>query len=496
MLPLAIFSVNLLSENLLLLSSILVFAAIMMTKVGARFGVPSLLLFLIIGMVVGQDGLGLKFEDYELAESIGHFAMTIILFTGGLETSLSDIKPMMKQGVLLATLGVFITGMLTGGFIYMIAGKVFGILGSSLIGCFLMAFIMSSTDSASVFSLLRGRNLRFKHNLGPMLELESGSNDPMAYLLTIMLTSLVVAIPEGKGPFLMTLEGVLALVLQMGAGFGVGLGVGYLTVLIVKKIKLPGASLYSILILSSAFFSSGLAGMLKGNGLLALYVCAIIIGNNATIPQKKDVLKFFDGMTWLMQLLMFLMLGLLARPTQMPPVLVPALMIALFMMFVARPASVFLSLLPFRKLPFKAKLFTSWVGLRGAGPILFALYPVVMGIDGASDIFNIVFIVTLVSMLLQGMTLVPLSKWLGLSYDIPSQAETFGMEIPEEMGMLRDHTVTEADLVGNGTLREMGLPHGIRVMMVKRDDKMLVPHGSMKLFPGDHLVIIMGESDD
>ncbi len=495
MLPLSVFSVSLLSDHLLLLASILVFFAIMITKIGARFGVPSLLLFLVLGMVAGADGLGVEFQDYHMAESIGHFAMTIILFTGGLETSWKETRPMVRQGVLLSTLGVFITSVLTGAFIYFIAGKALGLLGSSILGCMLMAAVMSSTDSASVFALLHGKHLHLRHNLGPMLELESGSNDPMAYLLTIMLTTFLTD-GVSQGPGMMALSGILGLVLQMGIGFAVGIGVGQLTSLIIKKVKLPGTSLYSILVLSVSFFSSGLASELHGNGLLALYVSAIIIGNYAEIPNKKDVLKFFDGMTWLMQLLMFLMLGLLARPSQMHQVLLPAILIAVFMTFVARPASVFLSLLPFRGLPFKAKLFTSWVGLKGAGPILFALYPVVSGLEGASEIFNIVFVITLISLLTQGMTLTPVAKWLGLSYEEMPQAETFGLEIPEEMGMLRDHTVGEEDLVGGGTLRDLHLPHGIRVVIVKRGDKMLVPHGSMPLHVGDHLVIVMGESDD
>lgn len=495
LLPLSVFSVDLLSDDLLLLASVLVFFAIMSTKIGSRFGVPSLLLFLILGMVVGADGLGVEFQDYELAESIGHFAMTIILFSGGLETSWSETKPMMKQGLLLSTLGVFIMCALTGGFIYLVAGKYLNLLSSSVIGCLLVAAIMSSTDSASVFSLLHGKNLHLRHNLGPMLELESGSNDPMAYLLTIMLTAFLSSAHE-HGPWGIAMNGILGLVIQMGVGFGVGIGVGYFMSWIIKKVKLPGTSLYSILVLSVAFFSSGLASVLWGNGLLALYVSAIIIGNKATIPQKKDVLKFFNGMTWLMQLLMFLMLGLLARPSQMDDVLVPAILIALFMTFVARPASVFACLLPFRNIPFKAKLFTSWVGLKGAGPILFALYPVVQGIEGASHLFNIVYVVTLTSLLMQGMTLTPVAKWLGLSFEEIPQAETFGLEIPEEMGILRDHTVAEEDLAGGNTMRDLHLPHGIRVVMVKRGDRMLVPHGSMPLQAGDHLVIIMGESDD
>lgn len=494
MIPLALFSVNLVSEHLLLLFSILVFAAILMMKVGTKFGVPSLLLFLILGMVAGADGLGLKFEDYGGAESIGHFAMTIILFSAGLETSLAQTKPVIRQGTLLSTLGVMLTVLFAGGFIYLLMGKLYG---ASVLGCFLLAAIMGSTDSASVFSILHGKKLHLREKLGPLLELESGSNDPMAYTLTIILVGIMTsAKATGAGGWSMLLTGFGILALQILVGVTIGVGVGLAAKAVLNRISLPGISLYSILILSIGFFANGIAAVLNGNGLLAVYIAAIIIGNKAELPRRKEIMSFFDGMTWLMQLVMFLMLGLLARPSQMLPVILPALLIGLFMMFVARPASVLLCLLPFRKLSFRAKIFTSWVGLKGAGPILFALTPVLAGLDGASNMFNIVFVITLFSLLLQGMTLGPMAKWLRLSYDEDPKAETFGMEIPEEMGMLRDHIVTTDDLERGETLRDLSLPHGIRVMMVRRGERFLVPHGSMKLQEGDRLVIIMGDSDD
>ena len=495
MLPLSIFSVSLLSDNLLLLASVLVFFAILITKVGARFGAPSLLLFLILGMLAGADVVGLKFEDYEIAESIGHFAMTIILFTGGLETSLKESKPVMRQGALLSTLGVLLTSVLTGLFIYYVAGKWIGPLGASLLGCFLLASVMSSTDSASVFSVLRGKRMHLRENLGPMLELESGSNDPMAYVLTIILVQVLTS-TKHTGAWAMLGTGAWVLLVQIVVGLLIGIGVGFGAKWILERVNLPSNALYSVMVLSIGFFANGIASVLYGNGLLSLYVAAIIIGNYADIPMKRDVLKFFDGMTWLMQLLMFLMLGLLARPSQFSTIAWPALMIGLFMMFVARPLSVFLCLAPFRDMSFKAKAFASWVGLKGAGPILFALCPVVAGLEGSTEIFNIVFFISLLSLLMQGMTLSPSSKWLGLSYEADPDVETFGMEIPEEMGMLRDHTVTEEDLAHGDTLRDLHLPHGIRVMMVKRDGRFLVPHGSMPLQPDDHLVIIMGDTDD
>lgn len=490
---LPLLAVNLLSEHLLLLCSVLIFAAVLVTKVGSRYGVPSLLLFLLLGMVAGEDVLGVRFDDFKLAESIGHFAMTIILFTAGLETSISETRPVLRQGMLLSTVGVLLTVLFTGLFVWLVFGS---LMSAPIFGCFLLAAVMGSTDSASVFSVLRGKKLHLRENLGPMLELESGSNDPMAYMLTIILIQLVTDSRSAASAGTLLINSIGLLFLQIAVGVAVGFGVGFAARWLLGRLRLAGSALYSILILSVGFFANGIASLLMGNGLLALYIAAIIIGNRTDLPHRKEILNFFDGMTWLMQLVMFLMLGLLARPSRMLPMLLPAILIGLFMMFVARPASVFLCLMPFRDQSVRAKTFASWVGLKGAGPILFAVCPVIAGLEGANDMFNTVFIITLFSLLLQGMTLSPVARMLRLSYDEDPKAETFGMEIPEEMGLLRDHTITEEDLQMGSTLRELGLPHGIRVMMVRRGDTYLVPHGSMPLEVGDRLVIIMGESDD
>ena len=495
MMPMPLLAVNLVSEHLLLLFSILIFAAVLVTKVGSRYGVPSLLLFLLLGMIAGEDVLGVQFDDFRLAENIGHFAMTIILFTAGLETPLHEARPVLRQGTLLSTVGVLLTVLFSGIFIWLVADSAIPV-SVSLAGCFLLAAVMGSTDSASVFSVLRSKKLHLRENLGPMLELESGSNDPMAYILTIVLTQVIASSRGAVGVGSQVMTGFGLVFLQVLVVVAVGFGIGFAGRWILGRLQLASSPLYAILILSLGYFANGIAGILMGNGLLALYVTAIIIGNRTDLPHRKEILHFFDGMTWLMQLVMFLMLGLLASPSKMLPMIVPALVIGLFMIFVARPASVFLCLLPFRNLSVRAKAFTSWVGLKGAGPILFALCPVVAGLRGADDMFNIVFLVTLISLLLQGMTLSPVARLLRLSYDEDPQVETFGMEIPEEMGMLRDHSVTEEDLQKGPTLRDLGLPHGIRVMMVRRGDSYLVPHGSMPLEVGDRLVIIMGDSDD
>ena len=497
MLPLAVFSVDLISDNLLLLASVLVFVAVLITKVGVKLGAPSLLLFLLLGMLVGSEGLGLKFEDYEIAESIGHFAMTVILFTGGFETVLSETKPVMKRGIMLSTVGICITVVLTGLFIYFATGRIIADTGVSILACFLVAAVMSSTDSTSVFSVLNGKRLRLRSNLAPLLELESGSNDPVAYILTILMVKFMTEPSlQGLATWVSVVSGIIVVLFQILVGVAVGFGVGFGAKWLLSRIRLENNSLMGILVLSTGFFANGLASVLGGQGLLAIYIAAVIISNKADIARKKEIAKFFDGITWIMQLAMFLILGLLARPSSMVSVALPAILTGLFLIFVARPASVFLTLAPFRGVKFKEKLFVSWVGLKGVGPILFALYPVVHEVQGAGDIFNVVFIVSLMSLILQGMSLTPVAKWLNLSYPEDPEVESFGMELPEEMGMLSDHIVTPDDLSAGKTLREMHLPHGIRVMMVKREGKFLVPHGSMELMEGDHLIIVMGESDD
>lgn len=497
MIPLSIFNIDISSGNLILLVSFLMFVAILMVKVGTKFGVPTMLLFLILGMLAGEDGIGIRIDEPRVAEFLGHLAMTIILLTGGLETSLPETKPIIRKGISISTLGVFITIVCTGLFIYYALGTKVGGAGSSLLGCFLLAAVMSSTDSASVFSILRSNRLTLREDLGPMLELESGSNDPMAYVLTILLVNILEMTHGSSGATgHIFLFGVWVLIKQIAIGFAIGLTLGQGARWLLTRINLQSSPLYSILVLSIALFANGSASFVGGNGLLALYVCAIVIGNTKDLPFKKEVLLFFDGITWLSQLMMFLLLGLLARPSQMHTVLLPALLIGLFLLLVARPAGIMLSLLPFRGLSFRAKLLTSWVGLKGAGPILFALYTVIEGVDGSNEIFNIVFTITLLSLLVQGMTISPMARLLNLSIDDDPEVETFGMEIPEEMGMLRDHIVSKADLEDGDTMRDLHLPHGIRVVMVRRGAKYLVPHGSMKLMEGDRLVIIMGDTDD
>ena len=499
MIPLSIFNIDLSAGNLIMFISLLMFVSILVAKIGTKFGVPTMLLFLVIGMLAGEDGLGIKIENLHVAEFLGHLAMTIILLSGGLETSLSETKPIIRKGISMTTLGLALTIVITGSFIYLVFGDQIGGAGASILGCFLLSAVMSSTDSASVFSILRNSRLSLRENLGPLLELESGSNDPTAYVLTILLVQIMETIHSASGAtgtWVILLNGAWILIKQIALGFGMGLAIGRGARWLLTKIHLANPSLYSILILSIAMFANGATSYIGGHGLLALYISAIVIGNTPKLPCKKEVLQFYDGITWLSQLIMFLLLGLLAKPSQMHGLIWPALHIGLFLIFIARPAGIILSLLPYKGLTFRAKLLASWVGLKGAGPILFALYTVLEGVDGSSEIFNIVFCITLLSLLLQGMTLTPMAHLLNMSIDDDPDVETFGMEIPEEMGMLRDHIVAQEDLEGGETLRDLHLPHGIRVVMVRRGPKYIVPHGSLKLMVGDRLVIIMGDTED
>lgn len=489
MIPLSIFSFDILSENLLLIVSSLVFAGVLVAKAGSRLGAPSLLLFLILGMLLGPDVLGFHFDDIRMAESIGHFAMSVILFSAGLETSLSETKPVMRQGLLLSTLGVLLTVIMTGGLL--------SLSGFPVISCLLIAAILSSTDSASVFSVLREKKLRLKENLRPMLELESANNDPVALTLTAVLTQ-CYSTPDllGKGFWAVAGTGALMLLLQLGVGIAVGLLIGNGAAWVLKRFHSTNFALTAIMVMSLGFFANGLAQLFSGNGLLAAYITAIIIGNKVDLSNKKDIYKFFDGITWMMQLVMFMLLGILAHPSHLGRMILPALMLCIFMMLVIRPLSVFICMLPFRDVSLRAKAFVSWVGLKGAGPILFALYTMVHGLSYSEEAFDFVFLFTLFSLLLQGGSLGWMAKKLKVCSDEKPVAQTFGMDVPEEMGLMMDHVVTEEDLARGVTLREMRLPHGKRVMMVKRENKFLVPHGSMALMVGDHLIMIHGESDD
>ena len=471
--------------NILLIGAILIFCAIMISKTGYRFGIPTLLLFLLVGMGFGTDGLGLEFDSAEDAQFIGMIALSIILFTGGMDTKLRDIKPVMAQGMILSTVGVLLTTLLTGGFIFWLSGYSDMNIEMPVLTCLLLAATMSSTDSASVFSLLRSQRMNLKENLKPMLELESGSNDPMAYMLTI---ALIQVIASGSG-FNM---GLLAkdLLVQFFVGGVTGYAFGRFAVWLINKVNLSNSSLYPILLLSLVFITFTITDMLHGNGYLAVYILGVVVCN-ARLVFRKEINTFMNGLTWFGQIVMFLSLGLLVNPHEMLEVSISAMLIGLFMIFVARPLTVGLCLLPFRQMTFKAKCFVSWVGLRGAVPIIFATYPVVSEIPGSQIIFNIVFFITLLSLIFQGMTIAPVAKWLNLDLPQEKEGNDFGVEIPEEIdSQLTDVTLTAEMLEDGNRLMDMNIAKGTLVMLVKRGTEFMIPNGRMELKVGDKLLYI------
>ncbi len=476
-------------ETGLLIGAILIYVSIVISKTGFRFGIPTLLMFLIVGMLFGTDGLGLQFDSPKVAQFIGMVALSIILFTGGFETKLSDIKPVISQGIVLSTAGVLLTTIITGFFIYFISEKNFTNLSMPLMASMLLAATMSSTDSASVFSILRSQHINLKENLRPMIELESGSNDPMAYMLTIILIQII-----GSGADLDAVEVVKNLLVQFLVGAFLGFVIGKLAVKQINKINLPNSSLYPILLLSVVFIAFTITDMLNGNGYLAVYIAGMVTGNEK-LTYRREITTFMDGMTWLFQIVMFLVLGLLVNPHEMLSVGLVSLLIALFMIFVSRPISVFACLLPFRNMTTRARLFVSWVGLRGATPILFATYPVVAGVEGSNQLFDIVFFITLISLLVQGMSISKVAKMLKLDLPEEKTGNAFGVELPDELdSKLNDITLTEEMLAKGRRLADMNLPKGTLVMIIKRGEEFIVPNGTMELKAGDQLLLISGNT--
>ena len=472
------------AENILLIGSVLIFVSILVSKASYRFGVPTLLLFLLVGMLFGSDGLGIEFHSAADAQFIGMIALSIILFSGGMDTKLQEIRPVLFPGIVLSSLGVLATTILTGLFIFFLSDHTDADISLTLLVSMLLAATMSSTDSASVFNLLRSQRMNLKHNLRPMLELESGSNDPMAYMLTIVLIQVV-----GSGSELSI--GVLLkdLFLQFLFGGVIGYAAGRFAGWLINKINLSNSSLYPILLLSIVFMTFTLTDTIRGNGYLAVYIAGVVIGN-MRLAYRKETNTFMNGMTWLSQIIVFLTLGLLVNPHEMLKVAPVALLIGVFMILVARPLSVFISLAPFRSISVQSKLFTSWVGLRGAAPIIFATYPVVENVQGADLIFNIVFFITLVSLVVQGSSIPASARMFRLNEEMDEEENTFGIEVPEEAGKLVEISLTEESLLHGDTLKELKLPEGMLVMMIKREGKFIVPNGSVKLRAGDRLLII------
>ena len=473
-------------EFVLLILSILFFASILAGKAGSRFGVPALLLFLGVGMLFGSDGLGIHFDNIKLAHMIGTVALSAILFSGGLDTKIEDIKPVLGPGITLATLGVLLTAVITGLTLYLLIDPR---LGLGVMGCLLLASTMSSTDSASVFSILRGKGLHLKNNLRPTLELESGANDPMAYVLTTTFITLVL---QGGEPHYGNALLVLLLQLLIGAVAGWCFGKGL--VWIINRINMDNQALYPILVLSGSFFVFAPTYYLHGNSYLAVYVAGLVVGNSRFV-HKRSTRSFFDGVSWIAQLSMFLTLGLLVNPSELRQVWVPGLIISFVMIFVSRPIAVFVSMSPFRNYTFRDRLLVSWVGLRGAVPIIFAILCRASDVPHSDVMFNIVFLCTLVSLVVQGTTLPLVSRWLGVSETPKAKrqgpSQDFDIDFPEEIkSAITEATVTEKMLTIGTRMMDFRLPEKTLVIMVKRGDNYFVPTGKTHLHVGDRLMLL------
>lgn len=468
--------------NILLVGSIILFAAIAAGKISNRFGTPMLLLFLFVGMAFGTDGLGIEFDNFATAQFVGMVALSVILFSGGMDTDFREIRPVMKEGVVLATVGVLLTAAFTGAFIYFIGGP----LGKavSLPVALLTAAVMSSTDSASVFAILRAKKQGLKHNLRPLLELESGSNDPMAYILTILLIQVVGGDTTSGSAWAV----VLTFLKQMGIGALAGWLLGLGAIQIINRLNIGNKSLYSILLLSVVFFISSFTDLLGGNGYLAVYIAGIVMGNHH-LSYKRSLSTFFDGITWLVQIVMFLMLGLLVNPHELVDIAPLGIIVGVFMIAVARPAAVHLSLLPLRSsLPRNARHYISWVGLRGAAPILFATYPKLAGLDPNNTIFNLVFFITIFSLLVQGTTVSSMATTMGVGDKSPE--EGFDIDLPDEVkAALTEIEITNQKSIGK-SLKDISLPPRTLVMMIRRGGHYIVPNGKTTIQQGDRLLLI------
>jgi len=459
-------------------ASILLLASVLASKVSDRFGVPALLVFLILGMLAGSDGPGgIYFDDPALAQFIGVIALILILFSGGLGTKWDRVRPVVKEGLLLSTLGVSITALAVGLFASLL-------LGLSLVEGLLFGSILSSTDAAAVFSVLRSRGVSLKGRLKPLLELESGSNDPMAVFLTVGLIRLL-ANPDASPASLIGL-----FVLQMLVGAVLGYGMGKVMQFLVNRLRLGYEGLYPVLTLSLAVLTYGLTDSIGGSGFLAVYLAGIVLGHHDVI-HKKSLLRFHDGLAWLMQIAMFLTLGLLVFPSRLVPIMGVGLLIAACLIFIARPVSVFVGLLP-SALSWRDKTFVSWVGLRGAVPIILATYPLLARLPQADLIFNVVFFAVLTSVLLQGTSIPVIARLLKVDAPAPAR-RVYPIEYTPMGGLkseLKELPVPPNSKIAGKAIVELELPADFLVLLVARGGDFLVPSGGTVLHSGDTLLVL------
>lgn len=462
-------------ETFLLFFSILLIACIVSSKVSDRFGIPSLVVFLAVGMLAGSDGLlGLSFDNRQIAQDVGTIALIFILYAGGLDTNLKSIRPVMINGIILATLGV----VLTAGAITVLVKY---LLGLDWLEALLFGSIISSTDAAAVFAILGAKEISLRNNIRPLLELESGSNDPMAIFLTLTMIQIIsVATVPGVPDVALTLVKQFLLGGLMGYMFGVALPGLF------NRLRLEYWGLYPVFSMAWVLLLYVLAGKIGGNGFLAVYIAGMFI-NKKEFAHKKNLIGFHDGIAWTMQIVIFLTLGLLVNPSQLPAVALAGVAIAFWIMFVARPMGVFLSLL-FSRYSVKEKMFISWVGLRGVVPIVLATYPFGANLPRSELIFNTIFFVVFISIIIQGMTLEKAAQKCGVKEEVAAE-EVEMSNLPIFYHTLRQYTIRFGSEIIGKNLAELELPSDFLVLLVKRKGEYVKPTGSSVFEEGDLLLI-------
>lgn len=471
-------------ENFMLIGSLLLFASIVLARNSSRMGLPMLIFFLLAGMLAGSEGIGgIRFNDPKASQFIGVISLCIILFSSGLETDWLRVRRVLGRGLMLSTVGVIITASAIGIFVWQVTD--FSLLEGLLLGS-----IVSSTDAAAVFSILREKDLSLKSGLRPTLELESGSNDPMAFILVISLLQLVLSSSANA------MDVIQSFVSHMAIGAVAGLGFGYAGKQIINRIRLSFEGLYPILMLSLVYISFYATDLIDGNGFLAVYICGVYLGNQKLI-HKRTILKMFDATAWLMQIILFLTLGLLVYPSHIVPLIGIGLAIAAFLIFVARPLAVFVSLLPFR-IPSREKLFISWVGLRGAVPIVFATYPLLAGIDKAGVIFNIVFFISITSVLVQGTTLPLVANWLKVTVPRSMRQQTTIDRLldDEDKSAMEEIPVPEGSYVIGKRIVDLRFPSNSIIAMIRRGDRFVTPKGSTVIEACDVIMVLLEDKKD
>jgi potassium/hydrogen antiporter len=465
-------------DYLLISGAILIILSIALAKIFDNLGVPTLILFLTLGMLAGSEGIGgIYFDDANLAQSIGIIALIFILFSGGLDTNRQNIQPVLFQAISLATIGVFISAVIVGS----IAAY---LLKIDLKYGLLLGAIISSTDAAAVFNVLRSKNVSLKKNLKPLLELESGCNDPMAIFLTIGIIQFIQEPSTDFWSFLWSF------ILQFGLGGIVGLSMGQLIVYLMNKIKFDYEGIYPVLFLAFAGMVYAATNIIGGSGFLAVYLAGVIVGNKEFV-HKKSLKRFFDGLAWLSQIGMFLTLGLLVFPSKLLAISGIGLILSAVLMFIARPIAVLISLI-FSKIDLKEKLFTSWVGLRGAVPVILATFPLLAGIEYAELIFSIVFFIVLTSALLQGGSLTFVARLLAVEAPVIKKIRSpieFESK-PGDENDLYDFIISDNSTLVGKSIVEIGLPKESLIAMINRNEQYVVPTGGTIIESGDILLIL------